>query len=320
MVTISSSSHRTINSPSSLHSLNSPTNPLALQEVYGRLEEPDGLQGLVRLRQGGPRPEDQRLAAEKAGNWSEALTLYEQALQHSGSSGAGGSGSTGTGAGGTSAAAVLADGPQGDAGLGAQQRGCLECLLHIGHLQGLLAQVEGLAAGAGDKSAAQLAALGAAASWRLGQWELVEGYVEAANSGFAGLDMDARWEVSGWCAVVRHMQLGAVLLPPWLPCFRPLAAAGITGILSCTLPSIVIFLATDHAAYPTAAPYPVCTPLTEAVLSFCTVLCVPCVHQTTRCLAPSLRLRRCALRGCCGLWPVSTWLSWVWAWRLRAVR
>ncbi|KAI3426356.1 hypothetical protein D9Q98_008728 [Chlorella vulgaris] len=166
-----------------------------LQEVYGRLEEPDGLQGLVRLRQGGPRPEDQRLAAEKAGNWSEALTLYEQALQHSGSSGAGGSGSTGAGAGATSAAAVLADGPQGDAGLGAQQRGCLECLLHIGHLQGLLAQVEGLAAGAGDKSAAQLAALGAAASWRLGQWELVEGYVEAANSGFAGLDMDARWEV-----------------------------------------------------------------------------------------------------------------------------
>lgn len=52
--------------------------------MYGKLEEPDGLQGLVRLRQGGPRPEDQRLAAEKAGNWSEALTLYEQALQHSG--------------------------------------------------------------------------------------------------------------------------------------------------------------------------------------------------------------------------------------------
>lgn len=54
-----------------------------LQEVYGKLEEPDGLEGLVKLRQGGPRPEDQRLAAEKAGNWSEAATLYEQALQHS---------------------------------------------------------------------------------------------------------------------------------------------------------------------------------------------------------------------------------------------
>ena len=54
----------------------------AVQEVYGRLEEPDGLAGLVKLRRGGPRPEDQRLAAEKAGNWSEALTLYEQQLAH----------------------------------------------------------------------------------------------------------------------------------------------------------------------------------------------------------------------------------------------
>lgn len=52
------------------------------QEVYGKLEEPDGLEGLVKLRLGGPRPEDQRLAAEKAGSWSEAATLYEQALQH----------------------------------------------------------------------------------------------------------------------------------------------------------------------------------------------------------------------------------------------
>ena len=32
---------------------------LWLQEVYGKLEEPDGLSGLVRLRRGGPRLEDQ---------------------------------------------------------------------------------------------------------------------------------------------------------------------------------------------------------------------------------------------------------------------
>ena len=30
-----------------------------MQEVYGKLEEPDGLSGLVRLRNGGPRLEDQ---------------------------------------------------------------------------------------------------------------------------------------------------------------------------------------------------------------------------------------------------------------------
>lgn len=56
-------------------------------------------------------------------------------------------------------------------------------------------QVEGLAAGCSAQAAAQLAALGAAASWRLGKWDSVEGYVQAANAGFGQLDTDARWEV-----------------------------------------------------------------------------------------------------------------------------
>jgi hypothetical protein len=46
--------------------------------VYGKLEEPDGLSGLVQLRQGGATPADHMLAAQKAGAWSEALSLYEQ--------------------------------------------------------------------------------------------------------------------------------------------------------------------------------------------------------------------------------------------------
>lgn len=50
--------------------------------MYGKLEEPDGLAGLVRLRSGPARFQDQLLAAEKAGVWSEALALHEQALQH----------------------------------------------------------------------------------------------------------------------------------------------------------------------------------------------------------------------------------------------
>lgn len=117
--------------------------------MYGKLEEPDGLQGLVRLRQGGPRPEDQRLAAEKAGNWSEALTLYEQALQHSGAATASGGG-CGGGGGMEAAAAMVADGTARGgaggavaAGLSGLQRGYLDSLLHIGHLQGLLTQVGG---------------------------------------------------------------------------------------------------------------------------------------------------------------------------------
>ncbi len=220
--------------------------------MYGKLEDPDGLQGLVRLRQGGPRPEDQRLAAEKAGNWSEALTLYEQALQHSG-----GTAGSGRQAAGAAAAAGLLDGAggagggsmagPGEAGLGAMQRGYLDCLLHMGHLQGLLTQasplavpccaqsfleicckaagcrrvhasladtyplclalttirscassslqVEGLAGEARPSAAGQLAALGAAASWRLGQWERVKGYAEIASQTYSQLDADARWEV-----------------------------------------------------------------------------------------------------------------------------
>ena len=51
---------------------------LTVQEVYGKLEEPDGLAGLSKLRSGGMKLSDQVLAAEKAGSWSEALGLHEQ--------------------------------------------------------------------------------------------------------------------------------------------------------------------------------------------------------------------------------------------------
>lgn len=64
-------------------------------------------------------------------------------------------------------------------------------------------------------TAAQLAALGAAASWRLGKWDLVEGYVQAANAGFAQLDTNARWEVGtqrfrvhGWEGWIGGVRLG----------------------------------------------------------------------------------------------------------------
>lgn len=90
-----------------------------MQEVYGKLEEPDGLGGLIRLRHGGPRLSDQIHASEKAGCWNEALALYEQALQSE---------------------AIDADRLPGLTGA---QRGQLQCLLQMGHLQGMLAQVDG---------------------------------------------------------------------------------------------------------------------------------------------------------------------------------
>lgn len=46
-------------------------------EIYSKLEEPDGLDGIMKLRQGTTKLEDQRLAAERNGSWTEACSLYE---------------------------------------------------------------------------------------------------------------------------------------------------------------------------------------------------------------------------------------------------
>lgn len=91
--------------------------------MYGKLEEPDGLAGLVRLRQGGPRLPDQILTLEKAGCWNEALALYEQALQ--------------------SESSAKSSTAETTLGLNTYQRGHLQCLLQMGHLQGMLAQIDG---------------------------------------------------------------------------------------------------------------------------------------------------------------------------------
>lgn len=91
--------------------------------MYGRLEEPDGLTGLMKLRSGGPKLQDQILAAEKAGCWTDALALHEHQLQSDGEE-------------------------QGPPGLSVGQRGRLQCLLHMGHLKGMLAEVGGWSLGA----------------------------------------------------------------------------------------------------------------------------------------------------------------------------
>eukprot|EP00850_Spirogloea_muscicola_P000260 SM000001S04662 [mRNA] locus=s1:1542427:1556327:- [translate_table: standard] len=86
-----------------------------LLEMYSGLDEPDGLAGLSRLRGSITSLQDQMLIHEKAGNWAEALTCYEQALETT---------------------------PHG---LKLHQ-GVLGCLLNMGHLQALITQVDGLIA------------------------------------------------------------------------------------------------------------------------------------------------------------------------------
>ncbi|BDA43155.1 Serine/threonine-protein kinase ATR at C-terminar half [Coccomyxa sp. Obi] len=168
------------------------------QEMYGKLEEPDGLSGLVRLRSGGPRLEDQVLAAEKAGCWSAALTLYEQALKNEADS-----------------ATAAADGRPQRAGHGGRpgpegqrlcgslqkghlsvaQRGHLNCLLQLGHLQALLAEVDGWASRCTDAERPHLASCGVAAAWRLGRWQLLESYLEQTRPFMGMLHGDDQWEV-----------------------------------------------------------------------------------------------------------------------------
>ena len=107
--------------------------------MYGKLEEPDGLAGLLRLRQGPPRLQDQLLAAEKAGSWSEALALHEQALQHDASQ--------------LTRQQDEGEAPlKGSQGLTGAQRGYLRCLLHMGHLQGMMTQVDGWASRSSGES------------------------------------------------------------------------------------------------------------------------------------------------------------------------
>jgi len=80
------------------------------------------------------------LAAEKAGCWSDALALYEQALQNEAPAGDAPAGPGRPPAAGGPEAQALPGGcaGAGGAGLTAAQRGHLHCLLQMGHLQGRL--------------------------------------------------------------------------------------------------------------------------------------------------------------------------------------
>lgn len=148
-----------------------------LLEVYSRLEEPDGLEGLIKLRMGGPTLVDRRLVAEKTGAWSEALSLYERDLQVEGSGGSSDSSSNGPGQG--------------------NRSGYLNCLLQMGHWQSMLTVVDGMSIANKNTStnASGVAASGVAAAWRLGRWNQVESHLKATEGEFPALDSDARWEL-----------------------------------------------------------------------------------------------------------------------------
>uniref|UniRef100_A0A0D3GKZ8 Serine/threonine-protein kinase ATR n=1 Tax=Oryza barthii TaxID=65489 RepID=A0A0D3GKZ8_9ORYZ len=121
-----------------------------LMEIYGGLDEPDGLLGLANLRKSSTL-QDQLIINEKAGNWAEVLTLCEQSLQMEPDS---------------------------------VHRHCdvLNCLLNMCHLQAMIAHVDGLVYRI-PQSKKTWCMQGVQAAWRLGRWDLMDEYLAEADKG-----------------------------------------------------------------------------------------------------------------------------------------
>ncbi|KAF8672849.1 hypothetical protein HU200_049186 [Digitaria exilis] len=136
-----------------------------LMEIYGGLDEPDGLRGLANLRKSSSL-QDQLIINEKAGNWAEVLTLCEQALQMEPTS-------------------------------VHRQSDVLNCLLNMCHLQAMVAHVDGLVCSI-PQYKKTWCMHGVQAAWRLGRWDLMDQYLTGADKGLvfsssenhASFDMD----------------------------------------------------------------------------------------------------------------------------------
>jgi len=141
-----------------------------LLEIYSKLEEPDGLDGIMKLRQGTSKLEDQRLAAEKNGSWTEACSLYELDISRAGGK--------------KESKMELMD-------------GYLNCLLQMGHWEGLANQVKGLLSLQDDGlQHAKISSKGAGALWRLGKFDHeMEDYVNFTDSKLEAISLDEIWEL-----------------------------------------------------------------------------------------------------------------------------
>jgi serine/threonine-protein kinase ATR len=139
-----------------------------------------GGSGLGALAAARRRAEDALLQHEQAGEWTEALTHYESALQRGGSSTASGGGGTHGGGHGEGEATTT--------GLDPAEWGRLRCLQGLGHLRALEREADVLIAQR-PAARAELAEAGAAAAWRLGRWDPLERFLSVlddANSGMGG--------------------------------------------------------------------------------------------------------------------------------------
>ncbi|KAK3006551.1 hypothetical protein RJ639_017706, partial [Escallonia herrerae] len=119
-----------------------------LMEIYGGLDEPDGLSGLACLQKS-KSLQDQLLINKKAGNWAEVLTSCEQALQMEPTS-------------------------------VQRHSDVLNCLLNMCHLQAVVTHVDGLISRV-PQYKKTWCMQGIQAAWRLGRWDLMDEYVNGAD-------------------------------------------------------------------------------------------------------------------------------------------
>ena len=156
-----------------------------LAATHHALAEPDALEAISRMRpraSGGHgavaaarrRAEDALLQHEQAGEWTEALTHYESASQRNG----GATHNRSLGGGETSSTTTALD---------PAEWGRLRCLQGLGHLRALEREADALIQER-PAARAELAEAGAAAAWRLGRWDSLEGFLDVldANGGAGG--------------------------------------------------------------------------------------------------------------------------------------
>ncbi|CAB4290922.1 unnamed protein product [Prunus armeniaca] len=121
-----------------------------LMEIYSSLDEPDGLSGFACLRKSMRlQLQDQLLINKKAGNWAEALTSCEQALQMEPTS-------------------------------VQRHSDVLNCLLNMCHLQAMVTHVDGLISRI-PQYKKTWCMQGVQAAWRLGRWDLMDEYLSGAD-------------------------------------------------------------------------------------------------------------------------------------------
>eukprot|EP00698_Gefionella_okellyi_P014990 TRINITY_DN4193_c0_g1_i1.p1 TRINITY_DN4193_c0_g1~~TRINITY_DN4193_c0_g1_i1.p1 ORF type:complete len:1800 (-),score=472.86 TRINITY_DN4193_c0_g1_i1:48-5345(-) len=131
------------------HSAIEQTDVKELYTIYGNLNEPDGLDGFMKLRTE-TTPLDEMHDRENRGDWAQALTCYDSALQK-------------------------------DPHNLLYQLGLLKCWRNLGHLQTMLSHIDGIIA-PNDTAVAHLQAAAVGAAWRLGNWEKVRVASARANS------------------------------------------------------------------------------------------------------------------------------------------